>query len=74
MFPHHNIHKYTWTSDEKMHSEIDHVLIDDRCHSSVVDVHYFRGVVCDTDHYMVVAEIWHCQLVNKQHIFSYEES
>jgi hypothetical protein len=29
MFPHHNIHKYTWTSsDGKAHDQIDHVLID----------------------------------------------
>jgi hypothetical protein len=29
MFPHRNIHKYTWTSpDEKTHNQINHVLID----------------------------------------------
>jgi hypothetical protein len=27
--PHHNIHKYNWTScDGKMHDHIDHVLVD----------------------------------------------
>jgi hypothetical protein len=36
-FPHHNIYKYTWAFPEgKMHSQIDHVLIDRSQHSSVL--------------------------------------
>jgi hypothetical protein len=39
MLPHHNIHKFTWTSpDGKKHNQIDHILIDRRWHSSVLDV------------------------------------
>jgi hypothetical protein len=39
MFPHHNIHKYTWTSpDGNSHNQIDHILIDKQRHSSVLDV------------------------------------
>jgi hypothetical protein len=39
MFPHRNIHKYTWTSpDGKTHNQIDHFLVYRRRHSSVLDV------------------------------------
>jgi hypothetical protein len=58
MFPHHKIRKCTWTSPEgNTHNQIDHVLIDRRQHSSILDVQSFRGVDCDTDHYLVVAKV-----------------
>jgi len=39
MFPRRNIHKYTWTSpDGQTHTQIDHVLIDRRLHSSILDL------------------------------------
>jgi hypothetical protein len=58
MFPHHNIHKYTWTSpDGNTHNQIDHVLIDRRRHSNALDVRSFMAADCDTDHYLVVAKI-----------------
>jgi endonuclease/exonuclease/phosphatase family metal-dependent hydrolase len=57
-FPHHDIHKHTWTSpDGAAHNQIDHVLIDKRRHSNILDVWSFRRADCDTDHYLVVAKL-----------------
>jgi hypothetical protein len=51
MFPNRNIHKYTWTSpDGKTLNQIDHILVDRRRHSNVLDVRTFRAADCDTDH------------------------
>jgi hypothetical protein len=67
MFPHRNIYKYTWTSpDGQTHNQIDHVLIDRRWHSSILDVRICRGVDCDSDHYLVVAEVREILAVRKR--------
>jgi hypothetical protein len=58
MFPHRNIHKFIWTSpDGKTHNKNDHILIDRRRHSSILNVRSFRAADCDTDHYLVVAKV-----------------
>jgi endonuclease/exonuclease/phosphatase family metal-dependent hydrolase len=66
MLPHSNIYKFTWTSpDGKTHNQIDHILVDRRRHSSVIDVRSFRAADFDTDHYLVVAKVKERPAVNK---------
>ena len=56
MFPHLNICKYTWTSnDGQTHNQIYHILIDRRWHSGILDIQSFGGTDCDTDNYLVFA-------------------
>jgi endonuclease/exonuclease/phosphatase family metal-dependent hydrolase len=67
MFPHHNTHKYTWTSpDGKTHNQIDHFLVNKRMLSSVLNVRSFRAADCGTDHYLVVAKVRERLAMNKQ--------
>jgi endonuclease/exonuclease/phosphatase family metal-dependent hydrolase len=67
MFPHRNINQFTWTSpDGKTHNQMDHILMDRRRQTSVLDVRSFRGADCDTDHYLVVAKVRERLEVSKQ--------
>ena len=57
-FPHRNIHKQTWTSpDGQTHNQIDHVLIDMRRQSSILDIRSFRGADCDSNPYLLIAKL-----------------
>ena len=56
MFPQRNIRKNTWTStDRKTHNQIDHILIDRRRHSSILDVQSFRELT------VILITIWWLQ-------------
>jgi endonuclease/exonuclease/phosphatase family metal-dependent hydrolase len=67
MLPHRNMHKYTWTSpDGKSHNQIDHILVDRRRHSNVLDVRSFRTADCDSDHYLVVTKVRERLAVNNK--------
>ncbi|KAJ4442490.1 hypothetical protein ANN_04076 [Periplaneta americana] len=53
-----DMHKHTWTSpDGFTHNQIDHILIDKRRHTSIVDIRTFRGAECNSDHYLVIGEL-----------------
>jgi exonuclease III len=41
----------------KTHNQVDHIFIDRRWHSGILDVRSFRGADCDTDHYLVTAKV-----------------
>jgi hypothetical protein len=66
MFPQCNIHKYIWMSPNgKTLSQIDHILVDRRRHLNVLNRSY-RAADCDTDHYLVVANVRDRLAVNER--------
>jgi hypothetical protein len=52
--------------DGKTHNQIDHILVDRRRHSSVLDILSFRAAEQNTEHYLVVAKLRERLAVNKQ--------
>jgi len=58
LFNHKDIHKMTWRSpDGQTFNQIDHLLIDARHVSSVIDERTFRGANIDSDHYLLISKI-----------------
>jgi hypothetical protein len=52
--------------DGKTHNQIDHILVDRRRHSNVLDVRSYRAADCNTDHYLMVAKVRELLAMNKQ--------
>lgn len=57
-FPQKRIHLETWRSPgDRTSNQIDHVLIDARHKTNMMDVRSYRGANMDTDHYLVVTRV-----------------
>jgi hypothetical protein len=52
--------------DGKTHNQTDHILVDRRRHSNVLDVRSIRAADCDSDHYLVMGKVTERLAVNKQ--------
>ena len=57
MFPHKNIHRYTWTSPNgQHHNQIDHMAVRSNFKRSVQDVIAYRGADCASGHKLVIVK------------------
>ena len=57
MFPHKDIHKYTWTSPDGLHkNQIDHIAVNAKFKRSVRDTRAYRGADVGSDHNIVITE------------------
>ncbi|XP_043064099.1 uncharacterized protein LOC122320089 [Drosophila ficusphila] len=58
MFPHRDIHKYTWTSPSgNTRNQIDHICISRKWRKSLLDVRNKRGASIDSDHELIIGEL-----------------
>lgn len=57
IFPHKDLHKYTWKSPRGHTSQIDHICVNKNWRRSLLDVRTRRSADAYTDHELVTAEI-----------------
>lgn len=57
IFPHKEVHKYTWESPNGAKNQIDHICINNKWRHVLQDVRTRRGADLYTDHIMIVATI-----------------
>ena len=61
MFPHKNIHKYTWTAPNgRVRNQIDHVAVSGKFKRSVSDTRSYRGTDTGSDHNLVITTVRLC--------------
>jgi hypothetical protein len=64
--PHKEIHKQTWRSpDRKTNNQTDHILIDKRNASSMLDEKPCRGASSESDHFLVRGK-YRCKIANSK--------
>ncbi|XP_070138866.1 craniofacial development protein 2-like [Drosophila bipectinata] len=58
VFPHNEIHKYTWTSPNgHTRNQIDHICISRKWRRSMMDVRNRRSASIDSDHELIIGEL-----------------
>lgn len=58
MFPHKDVHKYTWTSPDGRHrNQIDHVAVRSRFKRSVQDTRTYRRADVGSDHNLIITKV-----------------
>lgn len=67
LFPHKQTHTATWISpDHRTENQIDHFAIDRKWRRVLLDVRVKRGADVDSDHHLLIGELWMKLAVRKK--------